>query len=130
MLHFIGRQQITKKNKQKTNKKKTNQKKNSPEKQTKNKQKTKKTTQANTPKKNNKHIQRKPKTIQQFVLSEKHPWLARFLQDREAHQCWVWLGVQVEVASNQGSRATSSKVADPANPDLLLDCFFCLFFFP
>ena len=116
MINFI------KKNKQKTNKKQT--KKNKPKKKqsrktNKKQTKNKKTTQANTPKKNNKHIQRKPKTIQQFVLSEKHPWLARFLQDREAHQCWVWLGVQVEVASNQGSRATSSKVADPANPDLL-----------
>ena len=112
--------QFYEKNKQKTHKKQTKKtnKKDNPEKT--NKQKTtKQTTKQTNNEKNNKHIQRKPKTIQQFVLSEKHPWLARFLQDREAHQCWVWLGVQVEVASNQGSRATSSRVADPANPDLL-----------
>ena len=34
----------------------------------------------------------------------------------------------MEVASNQGSRATTSKVADPANPDFLLDCFLFVFF--
>ena len=117
-LHSIGKWKIV--NKTTTNKQKSN-KKNKPKKTIqKNKQNTKKKQHKQTNnKKNNKHTQRKPKTTQQFVLSEKHPWLARFLQDREAHQCWVWLGVQVEVASNQGSRATSSRVADPANPDLL-----------